>query len=164
MLLQLLLIIIANGNQQLKRYPSNNSFSEATFIYNVQKLDNKIWFRISRKYQFRPKTVKLIESFIVEESIEMKYYNIALDNASNLKYHFFSKWKSRIPLIWREEENMCVMIILTESLSSKHCYFIKMVFDLTNGGKLINKSDGFDFYTQIEGKEIEYYHYIWSNN
>ena len=149
--------------------PKGSSFLPGTlpfryYIYNVQKLDGKIWFKISRKYQFRGKTVKLIESFVAEDSIEMKYYKIALDNASNLKYHFFSKWKSRIPLIWKEGEILNIMIILTESLSSKHCYFIKMGFDLTNEGKLMNKSDGFNFYTQIEGKEIEYYHYIWNNH
>ncbi len=149
--------------------PKGSSFLPGTlpfryFIYDVQKLEGKTLFKISRKYQFRAKTVKLIESFIVEDSIEMKFYKIALDNASNLKYHFFSKWRSRIPLIWKEGESLNVMIILTESLSSKHCYFIKMTFDLKNGGQLISKSDGFDFYSQIKGTEIDYYHFIWNNS
>ncbi|MHA1730208.1 MAG: metal-dependent hydrolase [Promethearchaeota archaeon] len=139
------------------RLPENSRFLPGFlplvyYIYEVRKEGNKkkTVFIISKKIQFLNKKQKIMESYILKESNEMALYNKAKNTA--LEYRFFLKWKAKIPVIWHEKDKSVVMILLTESLSKNHCYFVKVTFD--EAGQIINHSDGFDYYNQILGKNI----------
>ena len=111
-------------------------------IYENKKSEEIISFKLIKKFQFRSKNSKLIESEIKLSSNEMKLFEKAV--LSSKKYAFFSKWEFIIPLIEKDENNINVILFLAESFTSGHAYSLKIVFDLVKN-KLVNEVEGFNF-------------------
>jgi len=111
-------------------------------VYENQKLEEIISFKLIKKFQFRSKNSKLIESEITLFSNEMKLFERAI--LSSKKYPFFSKWEFIVPVIEKDEKNIIVILFLAESFISSRMYSLKIVFDLVKN-KLVNEVESFSY-------------------
>ncbi|MHA1191567.1 MAG: metal-dependent hydrolase [Promethearchaeota archaeon] len=111
-------------------------------VYENKKSEEIISFKLIKKFQFRSKNSKLIESEIKLLSNEMKLVEKAV--LLSKKYSFFSKWEFIIPIIKKDEKNIIVILFLAESFTSGHVYSLKIVFDLVKN-KRVNEVEGFNY-------------------
>jgi len=111
-------------------------------VYENKKTEETISFKLIKKFQFRSKNSKLIESEIKLFSNEMKLFEKAV--LLSKKYSFFSKWEFIIPVIKKDEENIIVVLFLAESFMSGRVYSLKIEFDLVKN-KLVNEVEGFNY-------------------
>ena len=111
-------------------------------IYENKKSEEIISFKLTKKFQFRSKNSKLIESEIKLLSTEMKLFEKAV--LLSKKYAFFSKWEFIIPVIKKDEKNIILVLFLAESFTSGHVYSLKIEFDLVNNN-LVNEVEGFNY-------------------
>ncbi|MFX1445047.1 MAG: hypothetical protein ACFFHV_16665, partial [Promethearchaeota archaeon] len=100
----------------------------------------KLTFTLFKKYQFLPKTMKLIETEIVFGSEEMEYFNKAKILSQN--YMFFSKWEAVIPKILEKNQFVVVLLFLAESYANGRAYTLEVVFD-KNSKEVVHIADGF---------------------
>ncbi len=110
-------------------------------VYENKKSEEIISFKLIKKFQFRSKNSKLIESEIKLFSNEMKLFEKAV--LLSKKYPFFSKWEFITPIIEKDEKNIIVILFLAESFMSNHMYSLKIVFDLVKN-KIVNEVEGFN--------------------
>ncbi|MBA7691322.1 hypothetical protein ES703_99865 [subsurface metagenome] len=111
-------------------------------VYENKKSEENISFKLIKKFQFRSKNSKLIESEIKMFSNEMKLFEKAV--LVSKKYSFFSKWEFIIPVIKKDEKNVIVILFLAESFTSGRVYSLKVVFDLAKN-KLVNEVESFNY-------------------
>ena len=111
-------------------------------IYENKRLEEILSFKLIKKFQFRSKNSKLIESEIKLFSNEMKLFEKAV--LLSKKYSFFSKWEFIIPVISKDEKNIIVILFLAESFMSNHMYSLKIVFDSVKN-KIVNEVEGFNY-------------------
>lgn len=129
------------------RLPKNMYYIPGIFpftymVYENKKLEEILSFKLIKKFQFRSKNSKLIESEIKLFSNEMKLFEKAV--LLSKKYSFFSKWEFIIPIIKKDEKNIIVILLLAESVISGHMYSLKIVFDLVKN-KLVKEVEGFNY-------------------
>lgn len=129
------------------RLPKNMYYIPGIFpftymVYENKKLEEILSFKLIKKFQFRSKHSKLIESEIKLFSNEMKLFEKAV--LLSKKYSFFSKWEFIIPIIKKDEKNIIVILLLAESVISGHMYSLKIVFDLVKN-KLVKEVEGFNY-------------------
>ncbi len=117
------------------RLPENSQFIPGIFpfvytIYEHHSTEISESFKVTRKFQFQSKRVKLIETEIKNGSKEMIFY----EKAKNLvkKYRFFKKWEAIIPIIQENDVNIIVVLFLAESLAHGTAYFLKVAFNKKN--------------------------------
>jgi len=127
------------------RLPKNQKyipgiFPFVYFIYENHNSEAKLSFALSKKYQFLPKTIKLIETEIENGSEEMEYFIKAKSLSQN--YLFFSKWEAVIPKILEDNKFVIVLLFLAESYANGRAYTLEVVFD-KNSKELVHMSDGF---------------------
>ena len=125
------------------RLPKNMQYIPGIFpftylVYENKKSEENISFKLIKKFQFRSKNSKLIESEIKMFSNEMKLFEKTV--LVSKKYSFFSKWEFIIPVIKKDEKNVIVILFLSESFTSGRVYSLKVVFDLAK-----NKTSNFAF-------------------
>ncbi len=129
------------------RLPKNMQYIPGIFpftylVYENKKSEENISFKLIKKFQFRSKNSKLIESEIKMFSNEMKLFEKAV--LVSKKYSFFSKWEFIIPVIKKDEKNVIVILFLAESFTSGRVYSLKVVFDLAKN-KLVNEVESFNY-------------------
>ncbi len=129
------------------RLPKNMYYIPGIFpftylVYENKKSEEIFSFKLIKKFQFRSKNSKLIESEIKLFSNEMKLFEKAV--LLSKKYSFFSKWEFIIPIIKKDEKNIIVILLLAESVISGHMYSLKIVFDLVKN-KLVKEVEGFNY-------------------
>jgi membrane-bound metal-dependent hydrolase YbcI (DUF457 family) len=110
------------------------------FIYENHNSEAKTSFTLSKKYQFLPKYLKLIETEIENGSKQMEYFIKAKNLSKN--YMFFSKWEAIIPKILENNKYVVVFLFLAESYANGRAYTLEVVFD-NNSEELVYISDGF---------------------
>jgi hypothetical protein len=130
------------------RLPKNQKYIPGIlpFVYNIYENHNseaRLTFTLSKKYQFLPKTMKLIETEILIGSAEMEYYDKAKILSKN--YMFFSKWEAIIPKIRENNRFVVVLLFLAESYANGRAYTLEVVFD-RNSKELVHIADGFGRY------------------
>jgi len=129
------------------RLPKNMQYIPGIFpftylVYENKKSEENISFKLIKKFQFRSKNSKLIESEIKMFSNEMKLFEKTV--LVSKKYSFFSKWEFIIPVIKKDEKNVIVILFLSESFTSGRVYSLKVVFDLAKN-KLVNEVESFNY-------------------
>ena len=110
------------------------------YIYENHNSEAKLRFTLSKKYQFLPKTTKLIETKIETGSEKMEYFEKA--KLLSIDYMFFSKWEAVIPKILENKKFIIVILFLAESYANGRAYTLKVVFD-KNSKELVHIADGF---------------------
>ena len=138
------------------RLPKNHKyipgiFPFVYFIYQNHNSEAKLSFALSKKYQFLPKKMKLLETEIQNESKEMEYYIKAKILSEN--YMFFSKWEAIIPKILEDDKFVIVLLFLAESYANERAYTLEVVFNKETE-EVVYISDGFgrnltEFHNQI---------------
>lgn len=118
------------------RLPKNCQYIPGIFpfvylIYENESTEYSKLFKLTKKFQFRSKNIKLIETEIKYGSREMIFYNEAKQIFK--KYRFFNKWKAIIPVIREDDINVVVLLFLAESLAHGTAYFLKVAFNKING-------------------------------
>jgi membrane-bound metal-dependent hydrolase YbcI (DUF457 family) len=116
-------------------------FPFAYLIYENNDNEDIISFRLIKKYQFRSKATKLIESNIEKSSKAMELYTRAIEISKD--YLFFSKWEAIIPIINETGDNYIITLILAESYARNAGYSLRIIFD-KGSGALISKYEGFN--------------------
>jgi len=118
------------------RLPENCQYIPGIFpfvytIYENKSTEYSKLFKLTKKFQFRSKSIKVIETEIKNGSSEMIFY----DKAKQIfkKYRFFNKWKAIIPVIREDDLNIIVLLFLAESLAHGTAYFLKVAFNKKNG-------------------------------
>lgn len=127
------------------RLPKNQKYIPGIlpFVYHIYEnhtSESKLTFTLFKKYQFLPKTMKLIETEIVFGSEEMEYFNKAKILSQN--YMFFSKWEAVIPKILEKNQFVVVLLFLAESYANGRAYTLEVVFD-KNSKEVVHIADGF---------------------
>ena len=119
------------------------------FIYENHNSETKISFKLTKKFQFLSKTIKIIETNIESDSDEMEFFMKAKSLAK--KYLFFSKWEAVIPIIWKNEKEIIVLLFLAESFASGSAYSLEISFD-RKSKEVIYESDGFGYVIRKQQK------------
>ncbi len=112
-------------------------------------------FKLSKKYQFIPKTYPIIKTEIKRDSEEMDFFLKAKSLSEN--YLFFSKWEGIVPIIRKNENYIVVSLFLAESYASGSAYCLDIAFDKKTGD-VITKSDGFGRILAIKNHNLDLNH------
>jgi hypothetical protein len=96
-------------------------------IYENRSTETTKSFKLTKEFQFRSKSVKVIETEIKKGSKEMIFYEKARQIFKG--YRFFNKWEAIIPIISENELNIIVVLFLAESLANGTAYSLKIAFN-----------------------------------
>jgi membrane-bound metal-dependent hydrolase YbcI (DUF457 family) len=115
-----------------RRLPVNCQYIPGIFpfvytIYENRSNETSKSFKLTKKFQFRSKRVKVIEIEIKDGSKELIYYEKAKQIFKG--YRFFNKWEAIIPIISENELNIIVVLFLAESLANRTAYSLKIAFN-----------------------------------
>lgn len=110
------------------------------FIYENNRSNSNLSFKLFKKKQFRSKKELLLASEIQIGSEEFEYFNKAKKISEN--YIFFSKWENIFPIIWKDKTYIIILFFLAESYASGTAYSLQTIFNMATG-ELVHKIDGF---------------------
>jgi membrane-bound metal-dependent hydrolase YbcI (DUF457 family) len=109
-------------------------------IYQNQSSNTQLIFKLTKKLQFRNKSILLYETIIEKNSQKEEIYNQALKICR--KYVFFLKWQYILPLFSEEKNKNTLFLLLSESYFSGSFYSIKMQYDKSSN-QLLGLEEGF---------------------
>ena len=109
-------------------------------IYQNQTDEEELIFKLTKKLQFRKKQIFLYEAKIKLGSNEENLYNQAIQICRN--YVFFLKWEYILPQFKKDENNITLFLLLSESYFSGSFYSIKIQYD-KNSNQILGLADGF---------------------
>ncbi len=124
------------------------SLPQFYFVYENSKIENKSLSFKLYKHAIPLRSKKLVLEYSVEKnSLEEEFFEKT--KLLSLKYRFFRKWSSIVPIVKSNENFISVLLFLAESYGKGSVYFLKVVYDKKTG-RIISESDGFNFLKKLE--------------
>ncbi|MFW9937577.1 MAG: metal-dependent hydrolase [Candidatus Thorarchaeota archaeon] len=121
------------------------------YIYQNQNSENFNIYRLIKKVQFVSREWVLLESKIMNDTLDMKYLEKTLRLSK--KYIFFSKWQYIIPTFHKNEKSFITILSLAESYSSGRMYSLTVAFDLVSN-TILNEFESFNNKIRTLSSEI----------